>query len=486
MVPIHLLAFFILYVLSTRLVETEIVSSTSDLARSQLDHESRELMSAAVAHPGDSPDGHFFEELMAAHSDISFQLFLPGGGVIGADPELPPLEHREMVEFLASGQRQQIWLSEEGGRKRMRGLMKVVATEECTPCHQAHTTLALGSMSLDMTELLSAAAGHSRRNLLLLIVLWAAILGATTVVVKRTVRRSAEQLEADLAAAEVGSINSGPGEPGILLDPVAAKLHASLRESLERQRQRQEEVASRLAHTDQLASLGQLAAGLAHEVKNPLAGIQGALEILKEDEKNRSTKELYDEMLGELRRVNDTLQSLLSSARPSAPRLSRTDLRQLLNEIHRLLEPGLRRRNVALKVQLATGDLHALIDAAKIRQVLINLVQNAADAMDGSGTIVLRASGFPEGEGVGTILAVEDDGPGIPTEHQARIFEPFYTTKFSGTGLGLSIARSMVEQHGGSLEFDSEPGTGTTFYLLLPGADPASANAPEAELSKEA
>jgi signal transduction histidine kinase len=141
---------------------------------------------------------------------------------------------------------------------------------------------------------------------------------------------------------------------------------------------------------------------------------------------------------------------------------------------------------VALKVQLATGDLHALIDAAKIRQVLINLVQNAADAMDGSGTIVLRASGFPEGEGVGTILAVEDDGPGIPTEHQARIFEPFYTTKFSGTGLGLSIARSMVEQHGGSLEFDSEPGTGTTFYLLLPGADPASANAPEAELSKEA
>jgi len=255
-----------------------------------------------------------------------------------------------------------------------------------------------------------------------------------------------------------------------VLDPRSAELQRSLQQFLQRQRQRQADVASKLAHTDQLASLGRLSAGLAHEIKNPLAGIQGALEILRQDaSESDPNRELYDEMLSELKRVNDTLRSLLGSARPGPARLATTDLNKLLDEVRILMAPALRRQNVALELDLTHGPLMARIDAAKIRQVLLNLIQNAAEAMESGGTVTVRASDFPEGGGI--VLAVQDDGPGISPEQQRRIFEPFFSTKFSGTGLGLAIARSLVEQHGGTLQVDSELGMGTTFYLLLPGED---------------
>jgi signal transduction histidine kinase len=124
---------------------------------------------------------------------------------------------------------------------------------------------------------------------------------------------------------------------------------------------------------------------------------------------------------------------------------------------------------VALELDLTEGPLEAQIDGSKIRQVLLNLIQNAAEAMEDGGAVTVRASGFPEGGGI--VLAVQDDGPGIPPEQLKRVFEPFFSTKFSGTGLGLAIARSLVEQHGGTLQVDSEVGKGTNFYLILPGEE---------------
>ena len=132
----------------------------------------------------------------------------------------------------------------------------------------------------------------------LLILAWAAALGVSTAIVRASVRRSTRQLEEDLAAAESGE-GAQPGKlsTDLILDPATARLHQSLQQFLERQRKRHAEVADRLAHTDQLASLGRLAAGLAHEIKNPLAGIQGALEIMNQDAaEDDPNKELYDEM----------------------------------------------------------------------------------------------------------------------------------------------------------------------------------------------
>ena len=231
-------------------------------------------------------------------------------------------------------------------------------------------------------------------------------------------------------------------------------------------------MATRLARVDQLASLGQLAAGLAHEIKNPLAGIQGALELLRDDSKDEATVRLHGEMLAELGRVNGILQRLLESGRPAPLRLVRTDLAQLLEETAELFRPSLRRRHVELTTQTADRLPAVHVDAAKIRQVLVNLIQNAAEAMpEQGGHVAIRASGFPQEAAV--VVAVEDDGPGIPPEHLKSLFEPFFTTKYAGTGLGLAISKSLVEQHGGHIEVSSAPGSGTSFLLFLPESPPA-------------
>ncbi|NHZ73614.1 MAG: hypothetical protein GWP16_04000 [Nitrospirae bacterium] len=469
MVPLHLVAFALLYILTARLLETEILEATQQTTREQLRHTAHEVHAIAMARDGITEQGHLFAALIAGHQSTDFRLFLPGGGTIGDRNPAGMEEHNAMVRFLASNQIETFWLSEQDGQHWMRGLNRVVANQDCLPCHQVGQTLAIASMGIDLTDMLSGVQRRARKNLAVLIGAWALLLGISSALVKRSIRHSTARLEAELAAAEAGQGDAFERAPSLQLDPQAAKLHESLRRFLQRQRKRQAEVATRLAHTDQLASLGQLAAGLAHEIKNPLAGIQGALEILKQDHDDSSTLELYDEMLGELKRVNSTLQALLSSARPSPPQLASTDVRQLLQEIVRLLEPSLRRQQVTLLTEVEVEQLEAEFDAAKIRQVLINLIQNAAQAMDAPGHVLLRAGPCPDGRGA--VITVEDDGPGISEEHQAKIFDPFFTTKFSGTGLGLALARSMVEQHGGTLQFESASGEGTTFYVILPGRE---------------
>jgi signal transduction histidine kinase len=469
MVPLHLVAFFVLYLGTSRLLEQQVLQVASESASRQLDLANRELSQIAVAHTQNRALKHFFEAVLAAHQGINLKLLLPSGKAIGPNPSVSQAEVEALPAFLESRDSQLTWLSQEASTEQMRGFQKVIATRQCSQCHIAGDTLAIASMRLDVTGVLTGVRERSRRNVAVLIVAWAAALGLSTALVRASVRRSARRLEEELAAAEAGeSVDSTRLETDLGLDSATARLHRSLKQFLERQRKRQAELASRMEQTDQLASLGRLAAGLAHEIKNPLAGIQGALEILKQDAPDGDpNSELYTEMLSELKRVNETLQTLLQSARPAPARLANTDLRQLLEDLRRLLDPGLRRQDIKLSLDIPDTELVAKVDSAKLRQVLINLVQNAAESMDRSGEITLRASSFAEDGGL--VLAVQDNGPGISDENQQKIFDPFFTTKFGGTGLGLAISRSLIEQHGGSLEVQSETGEGSTFYILLPG-----------------
>jgi signal transduction histidine kinase len=266
-----------------------------------------------------------------------------------------------------------------------------------------------------------------------------------------------------------GSAESGVGK--LLLDPVSGNLYESLREVLERQQRRDVEVTSRLHHTQRLASLGQLAAGLAHEIKNPLAGIRGVLELLRDEEADDERVRLYREMVEELDRVNGTIHSLLGFARPSPPKRVPTDMADLIDGTAKLLRPGLSKNKIRLVTTVTPETMSFALDPDQIRQVIVNLVNNAAEAIEKDGTIAIRATPFPDGSGL--ILAVADDGPGISEEAQEEIFEPFYSTKFSGTGLGLAVARSLVSKHDGEIQVESRLGEGSTFFVLLPQPEPA-------------
>jgi len=477
LVPIHLAAFAALYFGTFALLDRAYTQAASTAARFQLDEAVRSMPFLAAASAGGS-NPHAFARELAANQPIGLRLYGGDGTPLGAaNLSLDRAEQERVRRFLAQGTAHgETWIETDArSRQWMRGLVRLSAGVSCTPCHAAGATLGAAAMRIDFTEPLREIRSLMGWRIAWLLAAWLTLIAGVTIFVQSTVRRSAARLGEELrAAAAGGAAAAGHGAP-LPLDPVAAEVHRGLRELLTRQRQREADVAVRLARVDQLASLGQLAAGLAHEIKNPLAGIQGALEVLRDDSADGETVRIYEEMLGELRRVHVILYRLLESGRPAPLRLARTDLVKLLDETSELLRPSLRRQRIELVTEAAAGLPAVRIDPAKIRQVLVNLIQNAAEAMQESGgRIALRASGFPGEEAV--VIAVEDNGPGIPPGQLAIVFEPFFTTKFTGTGLGLAISKSLVEQHGGRIEVTSEPGKGTSFLLILPARpEPAAA-----------
>ncbi len=460
--PIHLVVFLSLYLGLLALVRREVRISHAESARVLADVVVEDLHPLMIsALPREIHAG--LTRFSAAHSLVSLGLFDEKGvPLTRAGPPDPAV-----AAFLASPDHGQFELRPANPGWTLHGIVAVRSVGACTSCHPDGSLLGAAVIGYDVSATMSAAQSRLARGLGGVVLAWLGLVAALAVATRGAVRRTVERLRAEANAADGGA--ALPGVPRLVLDPVSAELYASLRDVLRSQRERDEQVASRLSHTDRLASLGQLAAGLAHEIKNPVAGLQGALEILRDETGEEPRRELYEQMIAETRRVNATVQSLLHFARPSRPQRVATDVPELLGDLARLMAPGLRRRQIALDVEAAPGLPAFALDPAQIRQVLVNLVNNAAEAMEqGGGRVVLRAAALPEQGGL--ILAVEDDGPGIPADTAARIFEPFFTTKHYGTGLGLAVARSLVAQHGGRVELRTAPGEGTSFLIVLPTA----------------
>ncbi len=227
-----------------------------------------------------------------------------------------------------------------------------------------------------------------------------------------------------------------------------------------------------LERQEKLVTLGTLAAGIAHEIRNPLTSLKARLYTL---EKHLQTvpaaRKDTDIISAEISRLERIVQDVLSFARPSDPELETLAADTLLHEVQGLMSPDLERRGVRLVVESST-ELHLRADSAHLKQVLINLVRNGAEAIDGTGTVTLRARAarapVAGGETDAVILEVSDTGKGIPPEVEKRLFDPFFSTKQTGTGLGLPIAARIVERHGGTLQYQTRPGHGTTFGVVLP------------------
>jgi signal transduction histidine kinase len=223
---------------------------------------------------------------------------------------------------------------------------------------------------------------------------------------------------------------------------------------------------------EKLAALGVLAAGVAHEIRNPLTAIKARLYTLQKTLPVESAARRDAEFIGkEIDRLARIIADFLTFARPAQPRLESISAAELMSNAGELLAPGLLDDEIALVVEPAPG-LKVSADAGQLQQVLINLVQNAAESIGKRGTISLRARSaeLPLSGQIRdvVILEVEDTGKGIPREVQERLFDPFFTTKASGMGLGLSIAARIVEMHGGAIQYQTQVARGAKFGVVLP------------------
>ena len=242
------------------------------------------------------------------------------------------------------------------------------------------------------------------------------------------------------------------------------------------------EMERQVANAERMAAIGRVAAGVAHEIRNPLASISGSIQMLESDLAgvlNEQHQRLMNIMARETTRLNRIITQFLGFAAPAKINAADADLRELTVETIALLESDLERNHGVVFDTRFEGDLVATVDAGQMRQVLWNLCVNALDAMPRGGALRVSAARSPmPGQADGALfirLSIQDSGEGVPLEAQTHLFEPFFTTKPFGTGLGLPTVQKIVEAHGGKVTVDSRPGKGATFSVWLPagGVPPA-------------
>jgi len=221
----------------------------------------------------------------------------------------------------------------------------------------------------------------------------------------------------------------------------------------------------RMKRAERLYALGQLSAGLAHEIRNPLAGIEGSVTVLQSEPQSEERRREFLEIIQkECRRLNRLLTNFLDFAKPRPPQIQPADVAALLDSTISLAEHAVERKPIVLRKDLAAKIPAVECDVEQIKQVLLNLTMNAIQAMPDGGEVVLSAS---EREGF-LHIQVADQGSGIDPRDRDRIFDPFFTTRNEGTGLGLSVAHQIVGEHGGILSVEPREGRGSTFVVILP------------------
>ena len=235
-----------------------------------------------------------------------------------------------------------------------------------------------------------------------------------------------------------------------------------------------------LRRADRLSALGELSAGLAHEIRNPLGSVEGAVEILCRPQLPTEARQEFGELARrEVNRLKGLLTNFLDFARPQAPKRVSTAPLSILESVSKLAAETAKMSGTQVRIEAGDPVPAVLVDLEQMKQVLLNLVINATQAMPAGGQVILRAVRKPNS----VVLEVEDEGIGIPPEDLERVFNPFVTTRPDGTGLGLSIAYQIVSQHGGHIAARRNPERGMTFAVTLPlGSE---ANTPETVLEGE-
>ncbi len=230
------------------------------------------------------------------------------------------------------------------------------------------------------------------------------------------------------------------------------------------ERKRSEEALQR---TEQIKVCGEMAVGMAHEIKNPLAGIKVSIEVLLEElNLADGDRDVLVKVISEIKRLELLIKSLLNFAKPPKPQFSLVDVQGILDTVTSF---SLKTPSFSPVMVLKDYDEHLpriMADPMQLQQVFMNLILNAVEAMPGGGTLTLKTS--LEKASHALQIMISDTGKGIEDEEKGKIFQPFFTTKSKGTGLGLAITKRLIEQHGGSIIAEKNNPTGTTFRISFP------------------
>jgi len=423
--------------------------------------------------------------MMGQFQDIETIRIFNADGIImhSANPGEIGKEVDELVyNVFMSPDRSKPFRSEERGHRSFCMVEVMYNEPKCHTCHDPDKEI-VGVLEVCLS--MAKTEEHIKQNARFMaastVVTVLVVTTAISLLLNLMVNRPIQHLVSTMKQAEEGNLDARVeirqrdelGRLGRSFNSMIARLDETSRE-VERLHREQ------MMRAERLASIGEMAAGVAHEIKNPLAGLAGAAQVLAQGfEPDDPRHGVAREMLRLIDRLDKTIRDLLSFARESVPNWQRTNPNDVAEEslffVAREEEGAGQRVELDLDPDMPEIEL----DPQQIQQVLLNLIINAEHAAGENGRIVVRTRRTPTvpeaegGPGEGFVeIAVEDNGPGIPEDKLQEIFKPFYTTKNQGTGLGLPISRKIVEAHGGLLDVRSRLGSGSVFYVWLPRERP--------------
>jgi signal transduction histidine kinase len=274
-----------------------------------------------------------------------------------------------------------------------------------------------------------------------------------------------EILMYNVVGSVTGLLSQRERERTVELQKTARGLEESY-QKLQHQSERIITIEEQLRRAEKLSTLGEMAAVLAHEIRNPLGSIRGTAEILKDDYRPGDPKHEFIEIqIKETERLNRVVEDFLHMARPQPADMKPCPVEEELETIVTLVSNDARERNIKLVMQPPPAPVIIRADGEKLRQAFLNIVINALQATKPGGSVIIATKTYEDGL---CEIQFRDTGPGMDEETRKRIFEPFFTTKQDGTGLGLAITKKIIESHGGTLLVESETGRGTTVFVRLP------------------
>jgi len=422
---------------------------------------------------------------MQASDEIRRGRVIRVDGTVAFSTETQEIEHAVMTvppELFGEGRVLQGERTENGERLAV-AMRPVTNVDSCQKCHDPRQRY---NIVLERSLAPAEASVASNRNLLIAygvvifvlvgVVLWLLIVRLVTQPVSQVLEQmrkvQAGDLNVRVAAQtkdEIGELATGFNRMLQSLDAAKRELH----ESHEKQ----------IQQAGKLASIGELAAGIAHEIRNPLAGIGAAVEVLSENGGNGQQGEIVAEIRRQIARLNATLRELLDFSRQRDPEIAACAVSDIIKPMLGLIRPDAQKQHVRI-VEQCPADLPPICaDSSQVQQAVLNVLLNAVQAMPDGGTLTVRAETLNKvlrpGHDRSVRVSICDTGNGIAPENLRKIFSPFFTTKHRGTGLGLAITRTIVEKHRGVIEVTSDVGRGSTFTLEFAAWAPSEADVRE-------
>jgi signal transduction histidine kinase len=454
---------------------------TADLMMSVIERSINSSMST-----GNTRDVQTILEMVGSDSRLTgVRIFHPDGRVLkSSDPN--EIGHRVDLQSMATflqGNGHNIFRGPSGNE--VMGVIKPIYSEpRCTPCHGAGRRV-LGVLSLDfsLAEMEAQLLESSQLFGLTMLIIVLLLTGGISLIFHRFVRQPLQAITVRMAQVEEGDLSvrlepQSDGEVGSLM--------VSFNSMVDRLRMANDELQTchyqQMERADRLASVGEMSAGIAHEIKNPLAAISGAVTVLADDfAEDDPRREVVSKVLEQITRLDKAATDLLFFGRPGKPSFDYVDTNALLNKTMFFVSQHPEAKNVHQSKEFTRKLPPVWVDEKQLQQVFFNIIINAIQAMKDGGTLLLQTDLIEEQDKNFVRVLIGDSGPGINPEDLERIFTPFFTTKTQGTGLGLAICRQLMEQQGGAIKVKSRLGEGTRVIINLPVSQDAEPDVNEAE-----